>query len=83
MAAAALHRAREADAAGSGEKNGTMMSDIGYIKAGVDDIKRRQNEQDKTTVEVLQRLTSVEAATSQALRRLDRLEAPDANLKEE
>ena len=77
IAVAALRRGQSSDDETDGEKSGTMLSDIGYIKAGVDDIKRRQNEQDKTTVEVLQRLTSVEASAKQAHKRLDRLEGKD------
>ena len=50
-----------------------MLSDIGYIKAGVDDIKSEQKEQRKTNMEVVARLTAVEESARQAHKRIDEL----------
>lgn len=52
----------------------TVLSEIGYIKGGIDDIKAEQREQRKTNLEVLTRLTAVEESAKQAHKRLDRLD---------
>ena len=52
---------------------GTMLSDIGYIKSGVDDIKAEQKEQRKTNIEVVSRITAVEESAKQAHKRIDEL----------
>ena len=46
---------------------GVLLTDIGYIKSGVDDIKRKQEE-------TFERLAKAEALAVQANTRLDRLE---------
>ena len=58
-----------------GRNAGTMLSDIGYIKSGVDDIKAEQKEQRKTNIEVVSRITAVEESAKQAHKRLDGIEA--------
>lgn len=65
---------RQDDAAG-GKRDGVVLTELGYIKSGVDDIKRRQERQDERHVEVVSRLTAVEASARQAHRRLDQAEA--------
>ncbi len=37
-----------------------MASDIGYIKAGIDDLKRKQEKSEERHIEVITRLTAVE-----------------------
>ena len=69
----AFSRARKQDDTEEGKASGTMLSDIGYIKAGVDDIKNEQKEQRKTNLEVVSRLTAVEESTKQAHKRIDEL----------
>lgn len=75
---AAFNRSRKKDDQGNGEKSGTVLTEIGYIKSGIDDIKRKQERQDEKQeaqhIEVISRLTSVEASAKQAHKRLDRLE---------
>ena len=75
---AAFNRNRKKDDTESGEKNGTVLSEIGYIKSGVDDIKRKQDKFEEKSeaqhLEVITRLTSVEASAKQAHKRIDRLE---------
>ncbi|MDL2235848.1 hypothetical protein LJC07_06865 [Christensenellaceae bacterium OttesenSCG-928-L17] len=58
-----------------GKETGTMLTEIGYIKSGIDDIKRKQSQQDEKHVEIISRLTALESATEQAHQRLNRLEA--------
>ncbi len=54
-----------------GMQDGTILTEIGYIKSNTDEIKRRMDEQDKRYVDVITRLTKVESSTAQAHRRLD------------
>lgn len=54
---------------------GTVCAIVfGYIKSGVDDIKRKQEKEDERHVQVVSRLTAVEASAKQAHHRLDSLE---------
>jgi len=61
----AFARNRKKDDTEEGRNAGTMLSDIGYIKSGVDDIK----------AEVVSRITAVEESAKQAHKRLDGVEA--------
>lgn len=79
---AAFNRNRKKDDQGDGAKNGTVLTEIGYIKSGIDDIKRKQERQDEKQeaqhIEVIARLTSVEESAKQAHKRIDRLESAAA-----
>lgn len=70
----AFHRSRKKDEQDDGERSGTLLTEIGYIKSGVDDIKRKQEKQDAQHLEIVTRMTAVEASAKQAHKRLDRLE---------
>lgn len=70
---ATFFRNKRQDDTEEGRASGTILSDIGYIKAGVDDIKTEQKEQRKTNIEVVARLTAVEESTRQAHKRIDEL----------
>ena len=71
----AFVRNKKKDDEQDGQDKGTMLSDIGYIKAGVDDIKAEQKEQRKTNMEVVSRLTAVEESAKQAHKRIDEIKA--------
>lgn len=68
-----LFRNKRQDDAAEGQSAGTILSDIGYIKAGVDEIKAEQKEQRKTNIDLLTRLTSVEESVKQAHKRIDEI----------
>jgi len=70
----AFSRNKEADTKDAGKLDGTMLSDIGYIKSGVDDIKREQREQRAWNEKMIERVSAVEQSAKQAHHRLDRLE---------
>ena len=54
---------------------GTVCAIVfGDIKSGVDDIKRKQEKEDERHVQVVSRLTAVEASAQQAHHRPDKLE---------
>ncbi len=57
-----------------GKKDGVVLTELGYIKSGVDDIKRKQEKQEQQHIEVVSRLTAVEASAKQAHKRIDAIE---------
>lgn len=65
---------RQTAAKDDGKHEGTMTSDLGYIKSGIDDLKAEQREQRKTNTEFIARLTAVEESAKQAHKRIDRIE---------
>ena len=67
-------RNRNKDIANDATTAASLMSEVGYIKANTDDIKRKQDLQDERYIETSNRLTAVEASAKQAHKRIDRLE---------
>ena len=67
-------RNRKQDDKGEGAQNGQILSDIGYIKSGIDDIKSEQRDQRNTNMEFVSRLTACEESGKQAHKRIDHLE---------
>lgn len=70
----AFARNKEKDTADNAKTDATVLTEIGYIKANTDEIKAEQKEQRKTNIEVVTRLTAVEASAKQAHKRLDSIE---------
>lgn len=68
-----LFRNKKQDDTDEGKASGTILSDIGYIKAGVDEIKAEQKEQRKTNEDFISRLVRVEESAKQAHKRIDEL----------
>ena len=48
----AFSRNKKADDSSEGKQNGIILTEIGYIKGGIDDIKMEQREQRKVNTEV-------------------------------
>lgn len=71
---AAFTRNKKADDSYSGKQEGVIISDIGYIKSGVDDIKRKQDTQDKLNLEIMQIATSAKDSADSAHKRIDGIE---------
>lgn len=71
---AAFARNRTRDTEDEVKRDTTVLTEIGYIKSGVDDIKAEQREQRKTNTEFVARLTAVEASAKQAHKRIDGIE---------
>ena len=44
----------------SGQEYGVMLTEIGYIKSGVDDMKRKMEASDKRYIDMEKRVTSLE-----------------------
>ena len=70
-------RNKEKDDKSEGRQSGQMLTELGYIKSGIDDIKTEQREQRKINTETATKLAAVEASAKQAHRRLDRIEGRD------
>ena len=68
-----MFRNKRQDDNTEGRESGAVLSDLGYIKAGVDEIKAEQKDQRKTNIEFITRLTAVEESTRQAHKRIDEL----------
>ena len=61
-------------AAEEGKNTGIVLTEIGYIKSGVDDIKRKQDKTDELYVRMSERVTTIEASAKQAHHRIDKIE---------
>ena len=70
----AFRRGDQQDTREAAQKQGAILTELGYIKSGVDDIKAEQREQRKINTEVSNRLAAVEIKADRAHSRLDRLE---------
>lgn len=70
----AFTRNKRHDDVGNGVQTGTILSELGYVKSGVDDIKAETREQRKTNTELYSRMSAVEASAKQAHHRIDRQE---------
>lgn len=51
---------RTTAAKNSGKEYGVMLTEIGYIKSGVDDMKRKMEASDKRYIDMEKRVTSLE-----------------------
>lgn len=73
FAYAAFTRNRKKDEEDDGKSAGTILTELGYIKGGIDDVKAEQREQRKTNTEFVERLVAVETSAKQAHKRIDGL----------
>lgn len=70
----AFVRNRDSDKTKEAQSDATILTELGYIKGGIDDVKAEQREQRKTNTDFVERLVSVEASAKQAHKRLDHIE---------
>lgn len=71
---ATFTRNKAKDDRSEGQQSGQMLTELGYIKSGIDDIKSEQREQRKINTETATKLAAVEASAKQAHLRIDRIE---------
>lgn len=83
LAYAAFLRNSKKDSEADGKQSGTILTELGYIKGGIDDLKSENREQRKTNTEFISRLTAVESSAKQAHKRIDRLEGREHHEHEE
>ena len=67
-------RNKKTDDTKEAKEDGIILTELGYIKSGVDDIKHKQEEQDKQNIDFVRHLTAVEESAKQAHKRIDKLE---------
>ena len=69
----AVSRNRSADDKNAGKEDGVVLTELGYIKAGVDDLKRDNREIRVDLKNLDERITRNEESTKQAHKRIDAL----------
>lgn len=69
-----FNRNKSKDDKTEGQQVGVICTELGYVKAGIDDIKSEMKEQRRINVETSERLAKVEASAKQAHLRIDRME---------
>ena len=52
-----------------------MLTELGYIKSGVDDIKRKQEKQEEQNLAFVAQLSAAASSAKQAHKRIDMLES--------
>lgn len=67
----AFLRNSKKDSEADGKQSGMVLTELGYIKSGIDDLKSENREQRKTNTEFITRLTAVESSAKQAHKRID------------
>ena len=70
----AFVRNRDHDKTKEAKSDATILTELGYIKGGIDDVKAERREQRKTNTDFVGRLVSVEASAKQAHKRLDHID---------
>ena len=63
---------RKKDECADGKQDGIILTELGYIKSGVEDIKKEQGQQREQHITVVTRLTAVEESAKQAHKRIDK-----------
>lgn len=66
-------RNKKSDDTSEGKQTGIVLTELGYIKSGVDRMERKQDEQDKKYTELAVKQAESEASTKQAHKRIDGL----------
>lgn len=61
------------DSESAGEGRGVLQSDVGYIKAGIDDLKRENRAVNLKLDSISERVTRVEESCKQAHKRIDEI----------
>lgn len=67
-------RNKKTDDTKEAKEDGIILTELGYIKSGVDDIKQKQREQERQNIDFVKHLTAVEESAKQAHKRIDKLE---------
>ena len=70
----AFSRNKKADDSAEARMDGQVMSELGYVKSGIDDIKNEMKDQRHTNMQIAERLSAVESSAKQAHLRIDRME---------
>ena len=69
-----FNRNKSKDDRSEGQQSGQILTELGYVKSGIDDIKTEQREQRQINTQTATKLAAVEASAKQAHLRIDRIE---------
>ncbi len=69
----AFRQREKSETKAEGKSDGVLISDVGYIKAGVDDLKKDNRETHHTLESYNERITRCEESCKQAHHRIDEL----------
>lgn len=69
-----LFRNKRKDDEDGGKQQGIVLTELGYIKSSVDDVKHKQDRLDEQTVNFLRELSEVKESAKSAHKRIDTLE---------
>lgn len=69
-----LFRNKRKDDEDGGKQQGIVLTELGYIKSSVDDVKKKQDRLDAQTVNFLRELSEVKESAKSAHKRIDTLE---------
>lgn len=67
-------RNKKKDDKSDGKQDGVILTELGYIKSGIDDIKHKQELLENKNLDFGRELTAVDASVRHAHKRLDKLE---------
>ena len=62
------------DIAEEAKGNAVILTELGYVKSGIDDIKRKQESQDAQVTNMSVEVAKIKASTESAHKRIDRME---------
>lgn len=68
-------RNKKTDDTKEAKEDGIALTELGYIKKGVDGIEQKLEKQQSQYVDVVRHLTAVEESAKQAHKRIDKLES--------
>ena len=69
-----LRRNNSTDSNADGRESGIILTEIGYIKSSIDDVKRNQSEHDNIQRELIERVGRIDESVKSAHHRIDGLE---------
>ena len=67
-------RNKKTDDTKEAKEDGIVLTELGYIKKGIDGIEKRLERQENQYIDVVKHLTAVEESAKQAHKRIDKLE---------
>ena len=73
IALTGAQRARDKEVREGAKGEAVVLEGLGYVKSGIDDIKRKQEAQDEKYLDIAERMVKVESSTKQAHLRIDSL----------
>ena len=75
----AFRRNQKLDDSTTGREMGALLTDVGYIKAQLDEVKHRLEANHDRHTELAERIASVEQSAKSAHKRLDAMEGKERN----